>query len=60
MFLFINTALIHNFIDGNTSASAQTILDLIWVSKLDIACKNVIDWFTLNKIIMNLSKFKAY
>lgn len=52
MLFFIETILIQNFANDKTlSAWVHSVPGL--VSKLEIASKNAIDWFKLNKMIVN-------
>ena len=58
LFCFFESSLIHNFADDNTlSACANTISDLI--NKLESDSKIAIEWFKMNKMIVNPNKFQA-
>ena len=57
-FLFIESSSIHNLADDNTlSAWANTISDLI--NKLESDSNIAIEWFKMNKMIVNPDKFQA-
>ena len=52
LFFFIESSSIHNFADDNTlSAWANTISDLI--NKLESDSNIAIEWFKMNKMIVN-------
>ena len=56
IFFFIESSSIHNFADDNTVAAwANAISDLI--NKLQSDSNIAIDWFKMNKIIVNPNKF---
>ena len=58
LFLFIESSSTYNFADDNTlSAWANTISDL--VHKLESDSNIAIEWFKMNKMIVNLDKFQA-
>ena len=58
LFFFIESSSIHNFADDNTlSAWANTISDLI--NKLESDRNIAIEWFKMNKMIVNPDKFQA-
>ena len=58
LFFFIESSSIHNVADDNTlSAWANTILDLI--NKLESDSNIAIEWFKMNKMIVNPDKFQA-
>ena len=58
LFCFFESSLIHDFADDNTlSACANTISDLI--NKLESDSKIAIEWFKINKMIVNPNKFQA-
>ena len=58
LFFFIESFSIHNFADDNTlSAWANTISDLI--NKLESDSNIAIEWFKMNKMIVNTDKFQA-
>ena len=58
LFFFIESSSIHNFADDNTlSAWANTISDLI--NKLESDSNIAIEWFKMNKMIVNPDKFQA-
>ena len=58
LFFFIESSSIHNFADDNTlSALANTISDLI--NKLESDSNIAIEWFKMNKMIVNPDKFPA-
>ena len=58
LFFFIESSLIHNFADDNTLAAwANTISDLI--RKLESDSNIAIEWFKMNKMIVNPDKFQA-
>ena len=58
LFFFIESSSIHNFADDNTlSAWANTISDLI--NKLGSDSNITIEWFKMNKMIVNPDKFQA-
>ena len=58
LFFFIESSSIHNFADDNTlSAWANTISDLI--NKLESDSNIAIEWFKMNKMIVNPNKFQA-
>ena len=57
-FFFIESSSIHNFTDDNTLfAWANAISDLI--NKLESDSNIAIEWFKINKIIVNPNKFQA-
>ena len=56
LFFFIESSSIHNFADDNTLAAwANTISDLI--NKLESDSNIAIEWFKMNKMIVNPDKF---
>ena len=58
LFFFIESSSIHNFADDNTLAAwANTISDLI--NKLESDSNIAIEWFKMNKMIVNPNKFQA-
>ena len=58
LFFFIESSSNHNFADDNTlSAWANTISDLI--NKLESDSNIAIEWFKMNKMIVNRHKFQA-
>ena len=58
LFFLIESSSIHNFADDNTlSAWANTISDLI--NKLESDSNIAIEWFKMNKMIVNPDKFQA-
>ena len=58
LFFFIESSSIHNFTDDNTlSAWANTISDLI--NKFESDSNIAIEWFKMNKMIVNPDKFQA-
>ena len=57
-FFFIESSSIHNFTDDNTLfAWANAISDLI--NKLESDSNIAVEWFKINKIIVNPNKFQA-
>ena len=58
LFFFIESSSIHNFADDNTLAAWEnTISDLI--NKLESGSNIAIEWFKMNKMIVNPDKFQA-
>ena len=58
LFFFIESSSIHNFADDNTlSTWANTVSDLI--NKLELDSNIAIEWFKMNKMIVNPDKFQA-
>ena len=58
LFFFIESSSIHNFADDNTlSVWANTISDLI--SKLESDSYIAIEWFKMNKMIVNPNKYQT-
>ena len=57
LFFFVSDVSFHSFADDNTSAFAETILELIDI--LQSGSEIVIDWFKNNKIIVNPDKFQS-
>ena len=57
LFFFIESSSVHNFADDNTlSAWANTISDLI--NKLESDSNIAIEWFKMNKMIVNPNKYQ--
>ena len=58
LFFFVESFSIHNFADDNTiSGWANTVSDLI--NKLELDSNIVMEWFQMNKMIVNPDKFQA-
>ena len=57
LFLFIENCKLHNYADDNSLMYSSPDLDCIFTN-LQIDCKNAIDWFTVNCMKANPSKFQ--
>ena len=56
LFFFVSDVSLHNFADENTSAFAETILELIDILQSEYEIVN--DWFKNNKMIVNPDRFQ--